>query len=60
VVEHGGRLFVELAKVEDGWWWCSGMIGNLLEILSGNFGMLVLDNAEGRMQNVAGYAKPIA
>jgi hypothetical protein len=36
------------------------MIGNLLEIGFGNFGMLVLDNADGRMRNVAGYAEPIA
>jgi hypothetical protein len=31
----------------------------MLEIESGNFGMLVLDNAEGRMRNVAGCAEPI-
>jgi hypothetical protein len=60
VVEEGGRLFVELAEVEDGWWWRSGMIGSMLEIGLGNFGMLVLDNAEGRMTNVVGCAEPIA
>jgi hypothetical protein len=32
----------------------------VLEIGSGNFGMLVLDNAEGRMRNVVGCAEPIA
>jgi hypothetical protein len=32
----------------------------MLEIGSGNFGMLVMDNAEGRMGNAAGYAEPIA
>jgi hypothetical protein len=31
-----------------------------VEIESGNFDMLVLDNAEGRMGNVTGYAEPIA
>jgi hypothetical protein len=36
------------------------MIDNMLEIGSGNFGMLVLDNAEGRMENVASYEEPIA
>jgi hypothetical protein len=36
------------------------MIGNMLDFGSGNFGMLVLDNAEGRMGNVASYLKPIA
>jgi hypothetical protein len=36
------------------------MTGNILEIGFGNFGMLVLENAEGMTGNVAGYAKPIA
>jgi hypothetical protein len=57
VVEQGGRLFVGLAKVEDGWWWC---IGNMLVIGLGNFDTLVLGNVEGRMGSDAGYAGPIA
>jgi hypothetical protein len=36
------------------------MIGNMLEISSGIFDKLVLDNAEGRMGSIAGYAEPIA
>jgi hypothetical protein len=60
VVEQGGRLFVELAEFDDGWWLRSGIIVSMLEIGSGNFGMLVLDNAEGRMRNVAGCAESIA
>jgi hypothetical protein len=52
VVEQSGRLFVELAVVEDGWWWHSGMIGRMLQIGFGNCGMLVLDNAEGRVRIV--------
>jgi hypothetical protein len=36
------------------------MTGNMLEIGSGNFGMLVLDNVEGTMGNVVGYAEPNA
>jgi hypothetical protein len=56
----GDRLFVELAKVEDGWWWHSGMIGNMLEVGFGYFGMLGLDNTEGRMENIVGGTKPIA
>jgi hypothetical protein len=36
------------------------MIGNMLDFGSGNFGMLVLDSAEGRMGIVASYAEPIA
>jgi hypothetical protein len=51
---------VGLTEVVDGWWWRSGMIGSMLEIGSRNFSVLVLDNAEGRMRNVAGCAKPIA
>jgi hypothetical protein len=35
------------------------MIGNMLEIGFGNFCMLVLDNVEGRMGNVVGYAVAI-
>jgi hypothetical protein len=35
------------------------MIGNMLEIGFGNFGMHVLDNVEGRMGNVASYAEPL-
>jgi hypothetical protein len=57
VVEQGGRLFVGLAKVEDGWWW---RIGNMLVIGLGNFDMLVLGNVEGRMGSDAGYAGLIA
>jgi hypothetical protein len=40
--------------------WRSDMIGSMLEIGSGSFGMLVLDNVEGMMRNVAGWAEPIA
>jgi hypothetical protein len=57
VVGQGGRLFVELAEVEDGWYWRNGMVGNMLEIGSGYFGMLVLDNAGGRMGCAAGCAE---
>jgi hypothetical protein len=60
VLEQGGRSFMELAEVQDGWGWCSDMVGSMLEIGSGNFGMLVLDNAEGMVRNVADYAEPIA
>jgi hypothetical protein len=56
----GDRLIVELAEVEDGWYWCSGMAGNMLEIGYGYFGMLVLDNARGRMGSVAGCVEPTA
>jgi hypothetical protein len=60
VVERGGRSFVELAKVQDGWGWCSGVISSMLKVGSVNFGMFVLDNAKGIMRNVAGCAEPIA
>jgi hypothetical protein len=56
----GGRLFVELVEVEDGSWWRSGMIGNMLEIGPGHFGVLVLDSEGGRMGSVASYVEPIA
>jgi hypothetical protein len=38
----------------------SGMIGNMPDVGFGYFGMLVLDNAGGRMGNAAGCAEPIA
>jgi hypothetical protein len=51
---------VELAEVEDDWYWRNGMVGNMLEIGSGYFGMLVLDKAGGRMVSVAGCVEPTA
>jgi hypothetical protein len=36
------------------------MIGSMLKVGYGNFGMFVLDNAKGIMRNVAGCAEPIA
>jgi hypothetical protein len=51
---------VELAEVENCWKWRSDMIGNMLEVGFGYFGMLGLDNAEGRMGSVAGFAEHIA
>jgi hypothetical protein len=53
-------LFVELVKVEDDWLWRSGMTGNMPEVGFGYFGRLELENAEGRMGNIAGDAEPIA
>jgi hypothetical protein len=59
MVEQGGRLFVGLAEVEDGWWRRRSMIDNMLVTGLGNFGMLVLGNAEGRMGSGPGYVGPI-
>jgi hypothetical protein len=56
----GDRLFVELMKFEDGWWWRSGMIDNMPEVVFSYFGRLGLDNGEGRMENIASSAEPIA
>jgi hypothetical protein len=60
VVEMGGRSFVELANVQDGWGWHSGMIGSMLKVGSENFGMFVLDNTKGIMRNVDVCAESIA
>jgi hypothetical protein len=60
VVGQGGRLFVELAEIEDGWYWRNGMVGSMPEIGSGYFGMLVLGNAGGRLGSVASCTEPIA
>jgi hypothetical protein len=60
VVGLGGRSFVELTKVQDSWEWRNGMIGSMLKIGSENFGMFVLDTANGIMRNVVGCAESIA
>jgi hypothetical protein len=36
------------------------MIGSMLKVGSGNFGMFVLDNVNGIMRHVAGCMEPIA
>jgi hypothetical protein len=56
----GGRLFVELAEVDDGWYWRNGMVGNMSKIGSDYFGMLVLGNVGGMIGSVAGCAEPTA
>jgi hypothetical protein len=58
-VELGGRSFVVLAKVQDGWGWHSSLIGRMLKVGFGNFGMFVLDNVKGIMRNVVGCVEPI-
>jgi hypothetical protein len=60
VVELDGRSFVEQAKVQDDWGWYRGMIGSMLKVGSGNFGMFMMDNAKGIMRNVPGCTEPIA
>jgi hypothetical protein len=46
-----GMLFLELAKLEDGWLWYSGMIGNKSERGLGYFGKVVVETAKGMMEN---------
>jgi hypothetical protein len=50
----GDRLFVELAKVEDGWWLHSGSIGNRPEVGRGCFGMSVVEIAKDKMGSIDG------
>jgi hypothetical protein len=47
-------LFVELAKVEDGWWLCSVRIGNRSEPTCSCFGMSVVEIAKDKMGSIAG------
>jgi hypothetical protein len=54
-----GMLFVELMNVEDDWLCHSDMTGNMPEVGFVYFGRLGLENAEGRMGNIAGDAEPI-
>jgi hypothetical protein len=46
-----GMLFVELAKIEDGWLLRNGRIGNMPELGIGYFGMLVVGKVKGRMES---------
>jgi hypothetical protein len=54
------RLFVELVKAEDGWWWHNAMIGNRPELGHGCFGMPVVGIMRGRMWCIAGGVESIA
>jgi hypothetical protein len=49
-------LFVEFAKVVDGWFWRSSMIGNKLGLHY--FGRLAVGSAKGKMENIAGGGEP--
>jgi hypothetical protein len=50
----GGRLFLELAKVKDGWWLHSGRIGNRPELGHGCFAMSVVEIAKDKMGSIVG------
>jgi hypothetical protein len=54
VALQGYRLFVELAKVEDGWWWHSGRISNRPELGCGYVGMYVVEIAKDKMSIAGG------
>jgi hypothetical protein len=49
-----GILFVELARVQDGWLWCSDMISNKLDLGLGYFRRLAVERANGKMESVGG------
>jgi hypothetical protein len=49
-----GMLSVELVKVEDGWLWRSGITGSMLEVGFDCYDRIVVENAKGRMGNIAG------
>jgi hypothetical protein len=49
-----GMLYVRLAKVEGGWLWRSGMIGSMLEVELGCFGVLEVEKVRDRMVSIAG------
>jgi hypothetical protein len=46
-------LSVELAKVENGWLWRSGMTGSMPGVGFHFYDRLVLENAKGRVGNIA-------
>jgi hypothetical protein len=51
VILAEGMLFLELAKVKDGWLWYSGMIGNKSERGIDYFGKVVVETTKGTMEN---------
>jgi hypothetical protein len=51
---------VELAKVENGWLWHSGMTGSMPRVGFCCYDRLVAKIAKGRMANIAGGEEPIA
>jgi hypothetical protein len=53
VASARGMLSVELAKVEDGWLWHSGMTGSILGVGFGCYDRLVAENVKGRMGNIS-------
>jgi hypothetical protein len=53
-------LSVELAKVENGWLWRSGMTGSMPGVGFCCYDWLVAKNVKGRMANIAGGEEPIA
>jgi hypothetical protein len=54
VALRGDRLFVELVKVEDGWWLRSDRIGNRSEHGRGCFGMSMVEIVKDKMRSIAG------
>jgi hypothetical protein len=50
----------KLAEIEDGWLWCSDMIGNKPELELGYFGRLIVERAKGKMENIASSGELIA
>jgi hypothetical protein len=55
-----GMLFVELARVVNGWLRHSDMIHNKPGLEFGCFGKLAVKNAKGRMENIAGGRELLA
>jgi hypothetical protein len=55
-----GMLSVRLAKVEGGWLWRSGMIGSMLEVELGCFGVFEVEKVRDRMVSIAGGWEPTA
>jgi hypothetical protein len=53
-------LSVELAKVKDGWLWCSGMTGSMSRVGFDCYDRLVVENVKGGMGGIAGGEELIA
>jgi hypothetical protein len=53
-------LSVEMAKVEDDWLWRNDMTGSMLGVGFGCYDRIGVENAKGKMENIAGGEELIA
>jgi hypothetical protein len=53
-------LSVEMANIEDDWLWRNDMTGSMLGVGFGCYDRIGVENAKGKMENIAGGEELIA